>query len=213
MEKTLNSFNEIYKGSGMEYPIDMVINFLEKRYSMPDYNTRKAVKALDIGFGPGSNLKALLDYGFLTYGIDYSEICVNQVKEKYSYYKNMAVGGGIIRGDFLYHKFKEKFGVILCTGSIFLNPIDEIKKMLDLIYEILDSSNGYALINFYSGDVDEFCYAPLFDNKLKIQWLTFSTMKKLLEEAGFIISNIEYTSYHKITLQKEYKRYWFEVTK
>ena len=38
-------------------------------------------------------------------------------------------------------------------------------------------------------------------------------MKKLLEEAGFIILNIEYTSYHKITLQKEYKRYWFEVTK
>lgn len=87
--------------------------------------------------------------------------------------------------------------------------------MLDLIYEILDSSNGYghALIDFYSGDVDEFCYAPLFDNKLKIQWLTFSIMKKLLEEAGFIILNIEYTSYHKITLQKEYKRYWFEVTK
>lgn len=93
MEKMLNSFNEIYKGSSMEYPIDMVINFLEKRYSMLDYSTRKAVKALDIGFGPGSNLKALLDYGFLTYGIDYSEICVNQVKEKYSCYKNIAGGG------------------------------------------------------------------------------------------------------------------------
>lgn len=212
MNKQLDGFNKFYKDSKMEYPIDMVINFLEKRYSMLDYDTRKNIKALDVGFGPGNNLKGLLDYGFLTYGIDYSEVCVNQVKEKYGHYENIREVWG---GDVLSCKIKETFDVILCTGTIFLNPLDEIEKILDILYNLLNSSNGYGnmLINFYLGDADEFTYYPMFKNKIKVQLLTFPTMKKLLENANFVIENIEYTYYEKIIENRAYKRYWFEVKK
>lgn len=212
MKNELGVFNKIYANSNLLYPIDMVSNFLEKRYSKLEYSVRSQLKAIDIGFGPGNNLKALLDYGFLTYGIDYSEICAKQVKEKCKNYNNMV---DIIAGNIIDTDLNNTFDIILCTGTIFLNPIDEIKTILKILYNLLDTSRGFGnlFINFYLGDEDIFCSSPLFDHQFSVQFLKFATMKKLLEDANFNIENIEYTYYMKNNCNHEYKRYWFEIGK
>lgn len=76
LEKSINSFDQAYKESGMRsqrsYPNEQLIAFIAQNYFHISLNQRKNIRVLEVGCGSGANLWMLAKEGFSTYGIDSS---------------------------------------------------------------------------------------------------------------------------------------------
>jgi trans-aconitate methyltransferase len=78
---------------------------------------------LDIGVGPGVNLKMFGDAGFETHGIDISEKMLDVAKKR-------SPNSHYYRGDYLGHKMPRKFHGIMAKAFIHLFPEAIARKML-----------------------------------------------------------------------------------
>ena len=124
------------------YPDERVVSFLARRFSNKRENLQR--RALDIGCGSGRHLKLLLDYGFNTWGIDYSAASVNRVKSTFGNNKMLK---DVVIGDFRDHLFSPFFDAVVSWGVLFLNPPSEMVKNLSMMGKIL-SHQGRLLVNF-----------------------------------------------------------------
>ena len=88
-EQNKSVWKNVIENAVMLYPAESVARFLGRNYSKIDRAVISEMKAFDIGTGSGRNLKALLDYGFQSYGIDYIADACNIAKNNLQGYKNL----------------------------------------------------------------------------------------------------------------------------
>jgi SAM-dependent methyltransferase len=125
------------------YPDERVVVFLAKNYR--DRNANKQQCALDVGCGSGRHLRLLLDYGFQSYGIDYSEDAIDVARnlvDKHPLFKELKA---VDLAACLYPD--SFFQVVICWGEIFLRPLNEMLKDLQIIHRLL-SPGGRIVLNF-----------------------------------------------------------------
>lgn len=127
------------------YPDERLIAFAKRSYSKYDCSK---LKALDIGYGGGRNLKLLLDMGFDCYGIEYINKAEEQAKINLQPRSNLVK---FHKGDYKLYKFNTQFDLIVAWGVFPHARISEIKTDLNHIYRMLNSS-GKLIINFRTED-------------------------------------------------------------
>ncbi len=222
IETNINEMNKIawskeINKNIMLYPDTYIISFLARNY--PSKESNKDLKALDIGFGSGRNLKLLLDYNFQTYGIDYSEDACTAAEKTFALTQNQ-----ISCEDLTSNPFKGKqFDVILAYGVMFLKPIIEMKKDFKILKNNL-TINGKMLINFRTKDdflyksgkkLNEDTYIldhPSYQD-MCYTFLDLDEVKGLLIDSGFEIQNISKVDYHKNNLTEHHSWWIAEVIK
>jgi predicted ATP-grasp superfamily ATP-dependent carboligase/SAM-dependent methyltransferase len=201
----------------MLYPDTYIVSFLARNF--PDKEQNKKLKALDIGFGSGRNLRLLKDYNFQTYGIDYSQEACNVAKEIFD-----LTDSEISCIDLKDKPFSnKKFDVILMYGLIFFRNIARIREDLKILYNNLKPS-GKMIINFRTKDdflfgqgrkIDKHTYILDHPNYKDIcyTFLDLHEVKELLIDRRFIIENISRVDYHKNNLTEHHSWWIVEVTK
>lgn len=209
--------NEIKKNI-MLYPNERVVAFLGRNYKDIQNNSER--KALDIGFGSGRHLKLLLDYGFQTFGTDYSEECLKVAKDNLGENELLR---GLYNDSFENLNFENDFfDVIFFWGVAFYRPIEDMKKDFGFLFKLL-KSGGKMIVNFRTDEdflygkgnkVSEETYIlndeyPEYNN-IMYTFLDLENAKKLVEESKFKIINIEREDYWKNNLQQ--KNSWWIFT-
>lgn len=214
-----NAWKKAIQNHIMLYPSEHVARFLGRNYSKLDRNILNKMSALDIGTGSGRNLKAMLDYGFQAYGIDYVNEACDVAKNILQDYENLKE---IYCGDFAEYNFNMQFDVIVIFGLIFFRDLKSIKHDLSVLNKLL-KNNGKMCINFRSK------YDYLYNTGKKIDDNTFilegeyngatysffdlDEVKELLTNAGFKIENMEREDYYKDNLSKHNSWWILQVTK
>lgn len=218
-EQNKSVWKNVIENAAMLYPAESVARFLGRNYSKIDRAVISEMKALDIGTGSGRNLKALLDYGFQSYGIDYIADACNIAKNNLQGYKNLKE---IYCGNFTEYNFNMEFDVILIFGVIFLRDVKSITNDLLVINKLL-KSNGKMFINFRTTydylyqtgqKIDDNTF--ILENEYKDAVYSFFNLdeaKELLINTGFKIENIEREDYFKDNLHKHNSWWMLQVTK
>ncbi len=218
-ENNKSVWKNVIERAVMLYPAENVARFLGRNYSKEDKAVISKMKALDIGTGSGRNLKALLDYGFQSYGIDYLDNACNIAKNNLQGYENLKE---IYCGNFTEYNFNMEFDVILIWGVIFCRDVKSVKHDLSIINKLL-KSNGKMLIDFRTKYDYLYKTGQIIDDNTFIleneyegavySFFDIDEVKELLTNAGFKIENIEREDYCKDNLSK-YNSWWIlQVTK
>ena len=174
-------------------------------------------KALDIGFGSGRHLKLFLDYGFETYGIDYSEDAVNTANKLLDGKANVSTTN---LDDI---EYKDFFDVVLMYGVAFLRDEKSMLEDLKRVNKFL-KKDGKLLINFRTKD--DYLYQKgknivgntyILENVGVYDGLTYTFLSSeeaisLVKEAGFEVELIERDDYWKNNL-KEQNTWWIITAK
>lgn len=205
----------------MLYPNERIVSFLARNFKDIDHNHAK--NALDVGFGSGRHLKLLLDYGFNTYGIDYSKESLqiaNSVLGHHERLKGLKLES-IEENSF----FNEFFDVILLFGVVFLRKYDQMFNDLKTMYQLL-RPNGKMIVNFRTTEdflfgkgrkISEETYhlgnsVPVYQNML-YTFLSKEQAEMLLTKVGFTLENIERDDYWKNNLSEKHSWWVFTVRK
>jgi biotin carboxylase/2-polyprenyl-3-methyl-5-hydroxy-6-metoxy-1,4-benzoquinol methylase len=205
------------KKNVMLYPDTYIVSFIAKNF--PDKEQNKKLKALDIGFGSGRNMKLFKDYNFQTYGIDYSQEACDAAKELFNLSNKEISCIDLKEKPF----GNEQFDVILSYGVIFFRDINNIKNDLRILYTNLKSS-GKMMVNFRTKDDFLYKQGEMIDkhtfilnhpnyNNMCYTFLDLDEVKTLLIETGFNIDNISRVDYHKNNLTEHHSWWIAEVTK
>ncbi|WGU97785.1 methyltransferase domain-containing protein [Paenibacillus dendritiformis] len=214
------SWSQEIKRNVMLYPSERVVSFLAKNFGDIEGNAKK--NALDVGFGSGRHLKTLLEYGFRTYGIDYSPECLKIATHNLSNYPNLLELRNL---EWSEYKSGVKMDVIICYGVSFYKIKSSMIEDLQHAYNALNSK-GKMLINFRNKEnwfyglgkeieKDSFLLddrAGTYQNIL-YTFLDLQDAQKMLEETGFIIENIEREDYYKNNLKEKHSWWIFTVRK
>lgn len=141
-ESTRNAWRKALQNHQMLYPDERVVSFFSRRF--PNKTDNCAHHAVDIGCGSGRHLKLMLDYGFQTWGIDYSSESVELVNSCFKDNPNFC---GSILCDYREHTFPHLFHAVVAWGVLFLNPPSEMVKNLRSMKHYLDPK-GRLIVNF-----------------------------------------------------------------
>ncbi|MCE5169320.1 class I SAM-dependent methyltransferase [Paenibacillus profundus] len=216
----LESWSQEIKRNVMLYPSERVVAFLAKNFN--NYEENKQKNALDVGFGSGRHLKTLLEYGFRTYGIDYSRECVEIAMRNLPNFPNLIE---LINSECSEYVFDAKMDTIICYGVCFYKVKTGILEDLKQMYNVLNSK-GKMLINFRNKESwfyglgqeiekDSFLLderAGAYQNIL-YTFIDLEDAQQMLEEAGFVIENIEREDYYKNNLKEKNSWWIFTVRK
>lgn len=135
------SFSNHVKNVPTLYPDERLIATLKRSYIDIDCSN---LRALDIGYGGGRNLKLLLEMGFNCFGIEYIKEAENQAKKSLNTKADMV---RFYQGNFTKFNFGMTFDLIICWGIFCHVKKSEMLKNLKLIYNLL-SDNGRLVLNF-----------------------------------------------------------------
>jgi len=204
------------------YPDERVVVFLAKNYSARDTNKQR--RALDVGCGSGRHLRLLLDYGFQSYGIDYSQDAIDVARnlvDKHPLYKELKAV------DLAVTPYPDSFfQVVICWGAIFLRPVNEMLKDLQTIYRLL-CTGGQAVVNFRSkenwfygkGISQDGEETYLLDENagpyksMRYTFVDLDQAKTLLKNVGFEIENSERVDLWERNCTKQHSWWVFWVRK
>lgn len=138
------SYDKIYTKSKFEssnYYYSFSLSFIQR-------NEQKGKKLLDVGCGSGTLLKLAYKKGFLTYGIDISDIAIKQAKEEVPNAK-LVVGGA---ENLPWQKGYFDYVTCICSIEHHLHPDKSISEISSVL-----SDNGKAFImlpnSFFIHDV------------------------------------------------------------
>lgn len=181
------------------YPDSAVVALLSRAY--PGRKLPKASEALDIGFGSGRHLKLLLDFGFLSHGIELIEQAVLDTRTKLEEYPGL---GRLDVADISDHPFAS--GSLECVvnwGAAFLRPMDAMREDLSVVHDML-RSGGSLVVNFRTPEnwfsnlgerVDQ--ASVVLDSRAgpyegeTYTFLDLETATELLHDAGFDVAETE----------------------
>ena len=204
----------------MLYPNEKIVAFLGRNYK--DRQSNMAKNALDVGFGSGRHLKLLSEYGFNVSGIDYSEVSLQTAKDLFGEHplvQNLSVQSiEDLTAD-------NNYSVIIAYGVIFLREIELIKRDLVKLYGLLEKG-GKMIVNFRT--TEDALYkrgkhisgkSYILDNSVPAYqdmlytFFDLEEAKQLLEEVGFLVTNIEREDYWKNNLTERHSWWIFTVEK
>jgi SAM-dependent methyltransferase len=152
-------------------------------------------KLLDVGCGPGVNLSRFKDYGWETYGVEFSPLAAEQARKK--------TGSRVFEGDLLSAGFKDRyFDVVFFSHS--LEHMYDPKNMLQETRRIL-KDNGRLIVCVPNAG----CWEAKIFSRWWIPWdlprhlyhFDRVTLNDLLERTGFKATRI-YTGIGSNTLMR-----------
>ena len=116
-----------------KYPSEELIRFISRNfYAEPN---RKDIRILEVGCGIGANLWFLAREGFNTFGIDGSQIAIEQAK---SYLAGEGLVADIQKGDAMYLPYPDlTFDAVIDVECIYANSLVDSEKILN---EVKDES-------------------------------------------------------------------------
>lgn len=148
----------------------------------------KGAKVLDIGCGPGTFTKYLVEKGFDAEGIDLSSEMLRIAKEKVPKAKFTLMD----MRELAYSN--EDFDGLLAAYSLIHIPSEEIPATLKGFYRIL-KSGGVLLIIAPKGEPDKIVDEPLKEGeKIFINFFTKNRLTKFFTDAGFKVEYQEETA-------------------
>lgn len=209
------------KRNVMLYPDERIVSFLARNFKDIESNSKK--EAFDFGFGSGRHMKLLLDYNFNVSGTDLVEECKKVLNDNLGESEKLKE---IYVGDFLDVDIPEnQYDVLVNWGSIFLNELDKIEKIIKKSNEIL-KTGGKMIINFRTKEDWLYGKGEKIGNNTFIlgkeagsyegMLYTFydvTEAKALLEKNNFKVLNIEQIDYYKSKLSMKNSWTIFEVEK
>ena len=202
------------------YPDERLVAFLQRSFGDKQKNGTK--RGLDIGYGSGRHLQLLLDYGFKTYGIEYTDEARAVTVERFKYNNDLQ---GLFAGDYRTFDFKVNFDVLIAWGVVFYSTFSEIKSDLSSLSNII-KDDGRIFINFRTKDnwfnglgkeIDKNSYllderAGVYKNYM-YTFLDYEEIKEVIIEAGLKIEGIERMDLWKNQLTERNSWYICELSK
>lgn len=140
-EPSKNIWGAVLQRNRLEHPAEFVVRFLShvRKYQQP------GAEALDVGFGGGQNLAALIDEGYVTHGTEFLPEAIEAVKLRFA---DSPLLGRVLLTDIEEDLFEAaSLDVVMCYGVLFLKPISQQIKDLALITKWL-KPGGRLLVNF-----------------------------------------------------------------
>jgi len=204
------------------YPDERIVAFLARNY--PDRYSNRRACALDVGCGSGRHLRLLLDYGFQSYGIDYSEDAIDVARNVVGQHPLLMELKAVDLAASLYPD--SFFEVMICWGAIFLRPLSDMLEDLQTIHRLL-RAGGRSVINFRSkenwfygkGTSQNGHETFLLDgaagvyNGMLYTFLDSDQAHSLLNDAGFEIENSERLDLWEQNCTKQHSWWVFSVRK
>jgi len=130
-----------------EYPYDILVSIITRKFFNIPRKQRKKIKILDLGCGAGNNSKFLAENSFDVYGIDGSKSAIEICKNRF---KKWGLKGNFIQGDFWKLPYKNNFfDVIIDRESLYANRFKIIQKTINEVYKKL-KKNGLFVSFIYS---------------------------------------------------------------
>lgn len=199
------------------YPDERVVSFLARRF--PDIEKNSKRHAIDIGCGSGRHVKLMLDYGFNSWGIDYTDRSTALVQSEFS---GHPLFRGAILGDFRDYVFPQSFHAVIAWGVLFLTPPSEMVKNLRAMARLL-TEDGALFVNFRTREnfhfgmgreIEPGCF--ILDARANVyqgMCYTFTDLpeveKIVMEAGGLEISNVEKTTFCKNQMRELHS--WLQV--
>jgi SAM-dependent methyltransferase len=215
-ELTRRAWTVALEKNKLLYPDERVVAFLARRF--PDIDENRARNAIDIGVGSGRHLKLLLDYGFRTFGIDYTEEAVSRCCHLF---EGRIDDGSLVHGDFRSHEFPLSFDAIIAWGVVFLTPPEEMTEGLRAMGKMLAPggrlfTNFRTKENFHFGlgkEIARDCY--ILDersgayNEMCYTFTDLHDVNALVAEAGLKVLHVEKTTFLKNQMSELHS--WLQV--
>ena len=182
------------------YPDERVVVFLAAKF--PDRAVNAERRALDVGFGSGRHLRLLADYGFQTYGIDYSRDAVEITRACLG---TLPLLRELKVADIREQPFPDGFfHVIISWGSIFLRTVKDMLDDLKILQRLL-APGGRLILNFRSKDSSIYGAGTAVEGRetfildksagsyaeMLYSFLDHDQAAALMRQAGFEIENTE----------------------
>lgn len=121
------------------YPSEEVVRFLARSHA-EDNQQRNG---LDIGFGGGRHLKAMMDRGIRAHGVELFQDAVDKAKAKFDGHPCL---GDLRLGDFKTAMLPSGFfDDIICWGSIFLSPPSQMASNYLVLHDLLKPGGRFCL--------------------------------------------------------------------
>ncbi|NRA88351.1 MAG: class I SAM-dependent methyltransferase [Rhizobiales bacterium] len=206
--ENLEIWEEVFKRQSWgQYPTVCIIKFIAKNfYKAP---VRKDIKILELGCGAGANLWYIAREGFTVYGIDGSPTAAQRTQKKLV--ENGLIGqiGVIEFGDYydLLADYDDGyFDAIIDLESLYCNPFDRTKEIVQLAFDKLKSGGAMFSQTFAEGtygldgeNVDYHAVIPAegpMSGKGFSRYTSESDIEKLYKLDCNIITNIERQELH-----------------
>lgn len=130
------------------YPYDLVVSLIAKKFFAIPGRERKKIKMLDLGCGAGNHTKFIAENGFAIYGFDGSSTAIKHCRKKF---KSLGLEGNFVQGDFLNLPYDDNFfDCVLDRESLYANRPEDIKKAIAQVYQKLKP--GGIFISFMYND-------------------------------------------------------------
>jgi len=144
--KSINVFNDQYKGKGMSsqrmYPNESLIQFIASNYFKLDFDKRKKIKILEVGSGSGANLWMLAKEGFDVYGLDSSnkgnQLAKTHLNDKWG------VNASLTVGDFTDLPYEDNFfDAVIDVVSLQHINLNDCTKAFNQVVRVLKPSGKF----------------------------------------------------------------------
>lgn len=127
-----------------KYPSESLIRFVARNYYSKNRGT---IKILEIGCGPGANIWYLSREGFAAYGIDGSEIAIQQAQERMN---TEGLKADLMTGDILELPYaNETFDAVIDVECLYANSLHNASKILEEVSRVL-KNNGQLYSRTFS---------------------------------------------------------------
>ena len=157
-------------------------------------------KVLEIGFGAGANIPFFRKLGVSYLGIEGSDAIASKVRERYPDWST-----NLITGDFIEHRFEDKYDLVVDRSSMTHNDTDAILRGLINISNAMTENAKYIGIDWFSTAHSGFSKGKVVDEHTRcnitegqfhgVGKVHFSDEKHLIElfqTAGLRISRLEH---------------------
>lgn len=125
------------------FPDDRLVALTRRRY--PSVDPPGSMSALDVGFGSGRNMRLLMELGFVTSGIELIDEAVTAASTTFA---DSPLLADVAVADIAEPPFAdESFDIIVAWGVMFLRPLDEMKRDLKVVRDLL-RPGGSLIVNF-----------------------------------------------------------------
>lgn len=198
------------------YPDNNVVRFLAGIPESPSGGRRRGV---DVGFGSGQHLRALIDFGYETWG---TELLEEEVLRQRALLGERLGGGRLLCGDLdLHPELKGRFDVALAWGVACLNRPSRLVPWLRAFGALL-KPDGRACFDFrpketwfhaLGREIEPDCY--LLDERAgpyqgaEFTFLDERGIRAAVEAAGLKLENLERLDWRKKNLAE--RQCWWIV--
>lgn len=192
----LDMWNMVYQNQDWgRYPAESLIRFTAKNFYQKD---REKINILEVGCGPGPNVRYFAREGFNAYGIDISSIAINKAKR---IMEEEGLSAELLVGNIEKIPYSDSFfDCVIDNECLYCNSLENTKKILEEIKRVMKTGGLFYSRTFnndmYTGrtqtkisdfEYDEISDGP-FANKGFTRLIDGDGIKKLYGQFFHIVS-------------------------